>query len=43
MIQNLKTGQRGGMKINTDPQVETIRKVKTVYIVLRGYEKPPCI
>lgn len=43
IVQKLKIGQRGGMKINTELEVESIRKMATVYIVSHGYETPPCI
>lgn len=43
IVQKLKMGQRGGMKISTELEVESIRKVKIVYIVSHGHEKLPCI
>lgn len=42
-LSRFKMGQRRSVKINTELDVEFIRKVKIVYIVSCGYENPLCI
>ena len=44
ILQKLKIGQREiSMKISTEQEVESVRKVKIIYIVSCGCEKLPCV